>query len=68
MDCDAIPFLEGGKLISAENGVFEYEADVTRYPIQSILRQLSDCGGIKDVEIKKAPIEQVIAELYATWK
>ena len=68
MDTGSAPSLMGGRLISNENGVVEFEADVAKYPIKSMLRQLSDTDGVKDVEIKKAPIEQVIAELYSVWK
>jgi len=60
--------LEGGRLVSADKGVYEYEVDVAATPIKNLLRQLSDTDGIKDVEISKAPIEQVIAGLYASWK
>jgi len=65
---DAALTLEGVELISAANGVYEFETDVTKTPIQNLLRQLSEADGIKDVEINKAPIEQVIAGLYAAWK
>jgi ABC-2 type transport system ATP-binding protein len=60
--------LEGGSFISSENGVYEFEVDVTKNPIKHLLRQLSDTDGVKDVEISKAPIEQVIAGLYMAWK
>ncbi|MHB1150951.1 MAG: ABC transporter ATP-binding protein [Eubacteriales bacterium] len=60
--------LDGGKILSGENGVFEYEVDLTKTPIRFLLGRLSEMDGIKDVEIKKAPIEQVIAELYNKWK
>ena len=68
MDGDSTLTLDGGKLISGENGVYEFEVDVTKNPIKYLLKQLSDTDGIKDVEINKAPIEQVIAGLYAAWK
>ena len=68
VDGNSIPVLEGGNLISGVNGVYEFEVDVTKIPIKHLLRQLSDADGIKDVEINKAPIEQVIASLYAAWK
>jgi len=60
--------LKGCKLISGENGVYEFEADVTKNPIKQLLKQLSEVDGIKDVEINKAPIEQVISGLYTAWK
>jgi len=62
------PLIDGGKLISSENGVYTFEADVAETPIKLLLRRISDSDGVKDVEIRKAPIEQVIAGLYATWK
>lgn len=68
MDGGAAPVFEGGKLIGAENGVYEYEIDITRNPIKLLLKQLSDSDGIQNVEINKAPIEQVIAGLYVAWK
>ena len=68
VDGNSIPALEGGNFISGENGVYEFEVDVTKNPIKNLLRQLSDADGIKDVEINKVPIEQVIAGLYAAWK
>jgi len=57
-----------GRLVSAENGVYVYEADVAKTPVQALLKRLSEINGVKDVEIKKAPIEQVIAGLYDAWK
>jgi len=62
------PLLDGAKLISGERGVYEYEVDVTKTPIKLLLKQLSEADGIRDVEISKAPIEQVIASLYAAWR
>ena len=62
------PALDGARLISSDNGIFEYEVDVNAVPIRRLLRQLSETEGIRDVEINKAPIEQVIAGLYAAWK
>jgi len=68
MDAGSVPTLTGCKLISAENGVYEFEADITHQPMKLLIKQLSDFEGVKDVEIRKAPIEQVIASLYKSWK
>jgi len=68
MDGSAGLSLDGGKLIKLENGVYEYEVDLAGLPIRHYLKLLSATDGVKDVEISKAPIEQVIAGLYATWK
>jgi ABC-2 type transport system ATP-binding protein len=68
MDGDFKLSLDGGKLINEDKGVYEFEVDVSITPIKHLLRQLSDADGVKDVEINKAPIEQVITGLYNSWK
>jgi len=68
MDGDFNLLLDSGKLIKEDKGVYEFEIDVSITPIKHLLRQLSDADGVKDVEINKAPIEQVIAGLYNSWK
>ena len=60
--------LENAKLLSFENGIHEFEIDLATTPIKALMRILSDSEGVCDVEIKKAPIEQVIAKLYESWK
>lgn len=62
------PQLEGCKLLSEKQGVFEFEVDLSQIPIKELLSRLSKADGIVDVEIRKAPIEQVIAQLYQSWK
>ena len=61
------PALEGCRLISEGHGIFEFEADLSRLSIQGLLEGLSRAAGIRNVEIGKAPIEQVIAQLYQAW-
>jgi len=62
------PILENAQLLSGENGIFEFEIDLEKTPIKSLLKSLSETNGIKDVEIKKAPIEEIIARLYREWR
>lgn len=62
------PQIAGCRLLGAERGVFEYEADLNDIPAAQVLMNLSHVPGIRDVEIRKAPIEQVIEELYKRWK
>ena len=68
MSSQLIPQLENASLINSENRVHEYEIDLSRIPVKELMRQLSGFDDIKDVEIRKAPIEQVIARLYTSWK
>lgn len=56
------------KLLNSENDVYEYEFDRTKLPIHEVLGNLSKFSQIRDVEIKKAPIEDVVASLYLSWK
>lgn len=62
------PELAGCRLLGGKNGVFEFEVDLSRLPIRGMLERLSRADGIMDIEIRKAPIEQVIAQLYQAWK
>ncbi len=64
----SIPTIDGAKLISSQSGVFEFEADLNKTPVAKLLSMLSGVEGIKDVEIKKTPIEKVIVKLYENWK
>jgi DNA gyrase inhibitor GyrI len=35
---------------------------------KAVLAEIGGLEGVADIELKKAPIEQVIAELYTSWK
>lgn len=63
-----MPELQNASLLSSVNGVHEFEIDLTQTPVKTLLRLLSEFDGVCDVEIKKAPIEQVIAGVYSSWK
>ncbi len=60
--------LPGMKLLRSEHGSHEYEFDRKIFPIHRVLGNLSKFPQILDVEIKKAPIEDVVANLYLSWK
>lgn len=62
------PALEGCRFLGGKSGVFEFEVDLSCLPIKGLLERLSQAEGIRDVEIRKAPVEQVIAQLYREWK
>ena len=68
MENGDVPTLDTGNLLSAENGVYEFEIDLGGSSVRTLMKSLSEFNGIADVEIKKAPIEQVIARLYREWK
>ncbi len=62
------PELAGCRLLGGKHGVFEFETDLSHTPIRLLLEMLSRTDGIRDVEIRRAPIEQIIAQLYQSWK
>lgn len=57
-----------GRLLSANHSSCEYEFDTKTVPVQEVLAQISQLSGIADIELRKAPIEQVVADLYTQWK
>lgn len=61
----------GGKsvrLLAANGNSCEYEFDTAEVPVNDMLRKIAQLDGIVDIEINKAPIEQIVAELYAMWR
>jgi ABC-2 type transport system ATP-binding protein len=60
--------LDMGTLLCSENGVYAYEVDVAKTPMKQLLGKLAEADHIKDIEIRKAPIEQIIAGLYTSWR
>ncbi len=62
------PELSHGTLVAVDRTVYEYEFDTRVVPIKEMLAQIAQIDGIADIEIRKAPIEQVVAELYTKWK
>lgn len=62
------PEIKGGSLLSGENSIYEYEFDTNLVPVPEVLAQIALFEEVIDVEINKAPIEQVVAELYTKWK
>jgi ABC-2 type transport system ATP-binding protein len=60
--------LPGMKLLKTQNGVHEYELDRNILEIHKVMELLSGYPQILDMEIKKAPIEDVVANLYLSWR
>ena len=68
MTDESTPEIIGGNLLSSQKGVFEFEIDLAKLPVKELLFKISQIQNVKDVEIKKAPIEEVVSELYKAWK
>lgn len=62
------PSIPGLQLLSSNGGICEYEFNRSQTEIHEVLGNLAEFQGIDDVEIRRAPIEDVIARLYLSWK
>ena len=60
--------IPGMRLLKTEGGVHEYEFDRNVLGIHKVMGLLSEFPQILDMEIKKAPIEDVVANLYLSWR
>lgn len=66
---DAIaPTLHGAELIKSEVGRHEYVFDAAHTRIATLLEQAASQTQILDVETHRAPIDQVIADIYRAWR
>lgn len=54
--------------VHMQDGVYEYEFDKEKTGIHQVLGLLANYPEVTDVEIQKAPIEDVIANLYRSWR
>lgn len=68
MSDDTVPDLRNSRLLSSQNGVHDFETDLRGSSVKKLMKYLSEVDGIADVEIKRAPIEHVIARLYDEWR
>lgn len=60
--------LPGMRLLKTDSGIHEYEFDRSILGIHKVMGLLSGFPQILDMEIKKAPIEDVVANLYLSWR
>lgn len=57
-----------GTLRSVDRSTSEHEFDTAVIPVRDVLAEISQLDGVIDIEIRKAPIEQIVAELYTKWR
>ncbi len=62
------PVLEGARWVRSEAGRHEYVFDATRVRVADLLEQASRQVQVLDVETHRAPIDDVIADVYARWQ
>jgi ABC-2 type transport system ATP-binding protein len=64
----AAPVLEGAQHLNSDSGRHEYVFDATKVRIADLLDQAAAQTRVLDVETHRAPIDDVIADLYQTWQ
>ena len=68
LQAETAPVFEHATLLAQEGNRFEYAFDMNKSSMSGVLSRIGMIEGVTDVEIKKAPIEDVIAGLYLQWK
>ena len=64
----AAPSLSGAALVKSEAGRHEYVFDATQTRIAALLEQAASQTQVLDVETHRAPIDEVIADIYRQWQ
>lgn len=67
-DGGSAPTLDGAELIESADGRHEYVFDAARVKIAGLLEQAAAQASILDVETHRAPIDDVIADIYESWQ
>jgi ABC-2 type transport system ATP-binding protein len=62
------PLLGGAQLVSSQGGRHEYVFDAAHVKIATLLDQASAQTQVLDVETHRAPIDDVIADIYEAWQ
>ena len=68
LDCPVCPELSGCRLIESIQGRHTFAFDPGRLPVPQLLSMVAQLKDVRDVQLNDAPIEGVIAGLYANWK
>jgi ABC-2 type transport system ATP-binding protein len=64
----AAPVLDGAELVASEAGRHEYVFDASKVRIAALLEQAAAQMPVLDVETHRAPIDEVIADIYEKWQ
>ncbi|HLY64399.1 MAG TPA: ATP-binding cassette domain-containing protein [Chloroflexota bacterium] len=65
---DAAPTLEDALWVSSEAGRHTYQFDAACTGVAALLAQATAQGPVLDVETQRAPIDDVIADIYERWQ
>ena len=64
---DTAPVLDGAELVGSEGPRHEYVFDASVVSITALLAQAAEQTTVLDVETHRAPIDDVIADIYEKW-
>lgn len=67
-DTNVTPVLTDAEFIKSDAGWHEYRFDAGKVPLTALLEQASLQGRVLDVETHRAPIDDVIADIYERWR
>jgi ABC-2 type transport system ATP-binding protein len=62
------PLIDGAELVKSEAGRHEYVFDASSVKISVLLQQAAAHQDVLDVETHRAPIDEVIADIYQKWQ
>ena len=65
---EAPPLLRQATWVKSEGGRHEFTFDATQVPIAALLEEAAAQSPILDVETQRAPIDDVIADIYEKWQ
>ena len=66
--CEVAPVLEEAHWVSSEAGRHTYQFDAAHTGVAILLAQATGSGSVLDVETHRAPINEVIADIYERWQ
>ena len=61
------PRLEGAELVRTDAGRHEFAFDAAQVKLSELLEQAAAQTEVLDVETHRAPIDQIVADLYEHW-
>ena len=65
---DEVPSLSRAEFLTTEAGWHEYVFDAEQVKLPVLLTEASAQASVIDAETHRAPIDEVIADIYAEWE
>lgn len=67
-DAPDAPGLKAARHVESNGNVHEYEFDAETVPVRDAFQEASGIPGVRDLEVRRVPLETIVAELYQKWK